>query len=398
MRRDPWNLGTFHIYIVSFHSSVCRPYFQLFLCFHSVVYNLATYSSKHVNLIFIAWGWLSLVIWFQQRLLWLRHLSFSSFYYLHCYRAGTFKRGLQIIRKVCINFCKQMAPLTIFSKVLSKFPSHSQARATDSPLGGTYFEYRHLFNLSDQVENHKLLSATVTKWTWRLFSELTPHHQVTQDSIQLLREPGWLMKEKSVTTDFLWQNCHKKSLQVRTWLMSNGWKSQCLWESSGDSTCFRQCQHSTAGVFKRRRPFLGCPGKKSASRNRSIDRSIPSTLDSRRYVTECFDFSRALRDALQSTTECFLPMVTHRIQRLVPRKVCTSNIGIATPEQLSNFLFTMSSAVIFPLVVTPSLPSYRHTSALFRSLPWHTNILLGPDQSMKDFREKERTFDVWPTT
>ena len=142
---------------------------------------------------------------------------------------------------------------------------------------------------------------------------------------------------------------------------------------------------------ERRQPFLGCPGK-----NRSVDKSIPSALDSRRYVTECFDFSRALRNALQSTTECFLPMVTRRIQQLVPRKVCTSNTSIATPDQLSNFLFTTSSVVITPLVVTPSPPSYRQTSALFRSLPWHTNIFLGPSQVMKDFGEKEHTFDVWP--
>jgi hypothetical protein len=39
MRRYPWNLGTFLILIVFFHSSGCRPYF-IFLSFYSVVYSI----------------------------------------------------------------------------------------------------------------------------------------------------------------------------------------------------------------------------------------------------------------------------------------------------------------------------------------------------------------------
>jgi len=41
--------------------------------------------------------------------------------------------------------------------------------------------------------------------------------------------------------------------------------------------------------------------------------------------------------------------------------------------------------------------SYRHTSQLFKSLPWYTEILLESDQRIKDFGEKEHPeFKVRP--
>ena len=60
---------------------------------------------------------------------------------------------------------------------------------------------------------------------------------------------------------------------------------------------------------------------------------------------------------------------------------CATNVLISA----SPFSITSSMTIV---------PSYWHTSTMFQSLPWYTGILLGTDESIKDFSNNQPHFKV----